>query len=120
MGAGEQVDRYVSASQGRVPEGRARGVLPRGPTETGCAAGLRGCPKERLPSRLCTPGRGGAGPVRRLPAQPRCLPWGLTFHFSPSSKGQAGPTSQTCKLRPENLQRYLGAQWDCLPRVGGF
>lgn len=48
MGAGEQVDRCVRASQGHVPEGRARGVPPRGPTETevrrGCGDALgRGC-----------------------------------------------------------------------------
>lgn len=98
----------------RFPGACARGAGSRGPPwgtygDRG-AAGLRGCPRERLPSRLCTPGRGGAGPERRVPTRPRCLPWGLTFHFSPSSKSQAGPTSQTCKLRPENLQRHLGAQ----------
>ena len=73
------------------------------------AAGLPGCPRERLPSPCAhlareEPVRGGAS----LP-RPRCLPWGLTFHF-PLFQSQAGPTSQTCKLRPENIQQYLRAR----------
>lgn len=110
MGAGEQVDRYVRASQGHVPEGRARVVPPGGPTETevrrGCGDALgRGCLHACAHLAGEEPARSGAS----LLGHAACPGASLSI-FPPSSKSQPGPTSQTCKLRPESLQRYLGAQ----------
>lgn len=54
----------------------------------------------------CTPGQEEQARGRRLPAPPLCLPWGLTFHF-PLFRGEAGPTSQTRKVRPQNCEHHL-------------
>lgn len=68
VGAGEQVGQGVCT----------RGVVYRGEAQRDSRDALgRGCP---LRAHLAgeEPGWGGAA----LP-RPRCLPWGLTFHFPP-------------------------------------